>query len=84
MMWVGMEQVGMHTYCIKFSTSEPYTNTPFPLAYLLTCCAFQLFFGKLYTFFSIKYVYLAAIFMFEVGSGKRYTSILTPLEQNVY
>lgn len=37
-------------------------------AYLLTTCAFQLFFGKLYTFFSIKYVYLAAIFIFEIGS----------------
>ncbi|KAM0802567.1 major facilitator superfamily domain-containing protein [Usnea florida] len=37
-------------------------------AYLLTCCALQLFFGKLYTFFSIKYVYLTAILIFEVGS----------------
>jgi hypothetical protein len=37
-------------------------------AYLLTTCAFQLFFGKLYTFFSIKYVYLAAFLIFEVGS----------------
>ena len=37
-------------------------------AYLLTTCAFQLFFGKLYTFFSIKWVYLSAIFIFEVGS----------------
>ena len=52
---------------------EYYTNTSFPLAYLLTSCAFQLFFGKLYTFFSIKYVYLAAIFTFEIGSGKHIT-----------
>lgn len=37
-------------------------------AYLLTTCAFQLFFGKLYTFFSIKYVYLTAIAVFEIGS----------------
>lgn len=37
-------------------------------AYLLTTCAFQLFFGKLYTFINLKYVYLAAIFVFEVGS----------------
>ena len=57
---------------------ESYTNTPFPLAYLLTSCAFQLFFGKLYTFFSIKYVYLGAIFTFEVGSGKHITSTWTP------
>ena len=38
-------------------------------AYLLTTCAFQLFFGKLYTFFSIKYVYLIAIAIFEIGSA---------------
>lgn len=36
----------------------------------LTCVsgAFQLFFGKLYTFFSIKWVYLTAITIFEIGS----------------
>ena len=38
-------------------------------AYLLCTCAFQLFYGKLYTFFSIKWVYIAAIFIFEVGSA---------------
>lgn len=38
-------------------------------AYLLTTCAFQLLFGKLYTFFSIKWVYLSAIFIFEIGSA---------------
>ena len=37
-------------------------------AYLLTTCAFQLLFGKLYTFFSIKWVYLGAILIFEIGS----------------
>lgn len=37
-------------------------------AYLLTTCAFQLMFGKFYTYFSIKWVYLLAIFIFEVGS----------------
>ncbi|KAL8893390.1 MAG: hypothetical protein Q9192_005311, partial [Flavoplaca navasiana] len=37
-------------------------------SYLLTTCAFQLFFGKLYTFFSIKWVYLSAIAVFELGS----------------
>lgn len=37
-------------------------------AYLLTTCSFQLLFGKLYTYFSIKWVYLTAIFIFEVGS----------------
>lgn len=38
-------------------------------SYLLTTCAFQLFFGKLYTFYSIKWVYLTAIGVFEVGSA---------------
>ncbi|RDW73937.1 putative DHA14-like major facilitator ABC transporter [Coleophoma crateriformis] len=37
-------------------------------AYLLTTASFQLLFGKFYTFFSIKWVYLAAIFIFELGS----------------
>ena len=38
-------------------------------AYLLTTCAFQLMFGKFYTFFSIKWVYLTAIAIFEIGSA---------------
>nr|POE85409.1 efflux pump roqt [Quercus suber] len=38
-------------------------------SYLLTTCAFQLTFGKLYTFFSLKTVFLIAIFIFEVGSA---------------
>ena len=37
-------------------------------AYLLTTAGFQLVFGKLYTFFSIKWVYTAAIAIFELGS----------------
>lgn len=37
-------------------------------AYLLTTCAFQLMFGKFYTIYNIKYVYLAAIAVFEIGS----------------
>ena len=37
-------------------------------AYLLTTCAFQLSFGKLYTFYSIKWVYLSAFGIFELGS----------------
>jgi MFS family permease len=35
---------------------------------LLTTASFQLLFGKFYTFFSIKYVYLTAIGIFELGS----------------
>jgi len=60
------------------ATAIPKITTEFPgsiqdvgwfgSAYLLTACAFQLFFGKLYTFFSVKWVYLAAFSLFEVGS----------------
>ena len=38
-------------------------------AYLLTTCAFQLLFGKLYTYFSLKWIYLSCLFIFEVGSA---------------
>ncbi|KAI9749545.1 MAG: MFS sugar transporter [Chaenotheca gracillima] len=37
-------------------------------AYLLTTCAFQLLFGKFYSFLSIKWTYLTAITIFELGS----------------
>ncbi|KAF4785297.1 hypothetical protein HER10_EVM0004820 [Colletotrichum scovillei] len=38
-------------------------------AYLLTQCASQLLFGKLYTFFSVKGTFLTSLFLFEVGSA---------------
>ena len=38
-------------------------------SYLLTTCALQLFFGKLYTFYSIKWVFLISIAIFEIGSA---------------
>lgn len=38
-------------------------------SYLLTTCALQLFFGKLYTFYSIKWIFLTSIGIFEVGSA---------------
>lgn len=37
-------------------------------AYLLTGASLQLLFGKFYSFFSIKWVYLGAIGVFELGS----------------
>ncbi|EXL66565.1 hypothetical protein FOPG_17267 [Fusarium oxysporum f. sp. conglutinans race 2 54008] len=37
-------------------------------AYLLTTCALQLLFGKLYALFSVKIVFLSALFVFELGS----------------
>ena len=38
-------------------------------AYLLTSAAFMLPFGRVYTFYSPKHVFLAAILLFEVGSA---------------
>lgn len=37
-------------------------------AYLITSCATQLLWGRIFTFYSTKAVYLSAIFLFEVGS----------------
>ncbi|KAJ6008616.1 hypothetical protein N7499_001333 [Penicillium canescens] len=37
-------------------------------SYLLTTCAVTLTFGKLYTFYSIKWIYLTALIVFEIGS----------------
>jgi hypothetical protein len=37
-------------------------------AYLLCTCAVQLIFGKIYTFYSVKWTYLSAISLFEIGS----------------
>lgn len=37
-------------------------------AYLLTMSAFQLLFGRIYTFYSPKWVYIACVGLFELGS----------------
>ncbi|KAG4028915.1 hypothetical protein MFRU_018g00260 [Monilinia fructicola] len=37
-------------------------------AYLLTCSAFQLLFGKFYTFWAVKTVLLSSVLLLEVGS----------------
>nr|B3FWS2.1 RecName: Full=Efflux pump hmp6; AltName: Full=Hypothemycin biosynthesis cluster protein hpm6 [Hypomyces subiculosus]ACD39756.1 major facilitator superfamily transporter [Hypomyces subiculosus]ACD39765.1 major facilitator superfamily transporter [Hypomyces subiculosus] len=37
-------------------------------SYLLTNCAFQLFYGKLYTRFKVKIVFTVAMIIFEIGS----------------
>jgi MFS family permease len=37
-------------------------------AYLLTLSAFQLFFGRLYSLFNIKWIFLFSLLVFEVGS----------------
>lgn len=38
-------------------------------AFLLTTCAFQLLFGKLYYTYSIKVVFMTSVVLFEVGSA---------------
>ena len=38
-------------------------------SYMLTTCGFQLFYGKVYTYYSPKWVYLMAIALFEIGSA---------------
>ncbi|TPX10948.1 uncharacterized protein E0L32_008154 [Thyridium curvatum] len=38
-------------------------------AYMLTSAAFQLLFGKIYTFYSVKFVFLTTILLFEIGSA---------------
>jgi MFS family permease len=37
-------------------------------SYLLTTCSLQPSFGKVYTYFDVKWTYLAALLIFEVGS----------------
>ncbi|KAM3073540.1 hypothetical protein ACMFMG_004566 [Clarireedia jacksonii] len=37
-------------------------------AYFLTQCAFQIFWGRLYTFYDLKTIYITAIGIFELGS----------------
>ncbi|KAL6249510.1 hypothetical protein RBB50_003363 [Rhinocladiella similis] len=38
-------------------------------AYLLTTCAFNLFLGRLFTFYSPKWMYLLSLVIFEIGSA---------------
>lgn len=40
----------------------------FGSAYLMTTCGFQILFGRIYTFFPTKWVFMSAIGVFEVGS----------------
>ncbi|ORY01729.1 major facilitator superfamily domain-containing protein [Clohesyomyces aquaticus] len=38
-------------------------------AYMLTACGFILLYGRVYTFFNTKWVFLSGIFLFEIGSA---------------
>ena len=37
-------------------------------AYFLTSCAFQLLWGRIFTFFNLKWAYVCSVIIFEVGS----------------
>ncbi|RAH40465.1 MFS general substrate transporter [Aspergillus brunneoviolaceus CBS 621.78] len=37
-------------------------------SFMLTFCSFQLIWGKLYTFYTVKWTYLVGLFLFELGS----------------
>lgn len=54
----------LHEYSLTVVSFSRYGS-----AYMLTNCAFQLSFGKLYSFFSVKTVFLTAIALFEIGSA---------------
>jgi MFS family permease len=66
MMLDGMvsHRVPLHALAIGHLTPNPTGS-----AYLFTLCAFQLFFGKLYTLFSIKWVFITSVAIFELGSA---------------
>lgn len=49
---------------VSISASSPDSYA----AYMLTTASLQLLSGKFYSFFSIKWVFLASIFLFELGS----------------
>jgi MFS family permease len=61
-MWVGMVVVSSCKH-----RGKPAANTTL-LAYLLTTAALQLLFGKFYTYWNIKWVFLTSIGIFELGS----------------
>lgn len=76
-MWVGMQRT--------FSTSEirdeavGITNEHRNRIYPLTSCAFQPSYGKIYNLFSSKYVFLAALLIFETGSAVCATAPNSPV-----
>ncbi len=61
----------MTAQAIPYITHE-FHSTPdigwYGSAYLLTACAFQPLFGRVFMLFSVKKAYLTALFLFEIGS----------------
>lgn len=65
--WVG--------YNFPFTAQEVYCTDgivslgQYNAAFLLPTTALQLFFGRLYTFYSPKWIFLSLVFVFEIGSA---------------
>lgn len=59
---------GTGKYRYAFERRHALTFTVARSGYLLTTCAFQLTYGKLYNLFPTKWVFLIAIGLFELGS----------------
>jgi hypothetical protein len=60
--WYGKEIIIMSLGCYGNSNISPGSS------YLLTTTALQPSFGRIYTYFNVKYVYLFALVLFELGS----------------
>ncbi|KAI1857170.1 hypothetical protein JX265_011371 [Neoarthrinium moseri] len=59
------------TTAIPFITAEFHSTSDigwYGSSYLLTVCAFQPIFGRIFTLFSIKWSYMLSMFMFMLGS----------------
>ncbi|KGO77169.1 Major facilitator superfamily domain, general substrate transporter [Penicillium italicum] len=74
--------LGMAVFCVALDNTILATAIPkisqdfkaiedigwYGSAYFLTTCAVTLLFGRLYTFYSLKWVFLVAVGLFELGS----------------
>ena len=64
MMSVGMVRTSLAKTPTCLKNSDILTGS----SYLLTTTALQPSFGRIYTYFNVKYVYLFALVLFELGS----------------
>jgi MFS family permease len=53
---------------VSFAISQELTTRLLTCVSLLTACTCQLAYGSIYQLFSLKWVYLCAIVLFEIGS----------------
>lgn len=62
MMWGG---TALHSWSPSVGQMNGYVKMWYSF---LTTCSFQLLYGKIYTFFPLKWVFFAAVAVFELGS----------------